>query len=154
MNCGPEIRNGGGNKSTNDLRDCDMDYNQGDEIRSERNEEVEMDAWCDTGRKDKEMSTVPTYKEQSARKTIIRHVKRRPACRYIIDMKPHEKRGQGGWMLWTQTRKSWDWKERWQMTEYDCKEPSMTIAATPHVGTSLAWRGMGEGGGRTIKANI
>ena len=65
INCGPEIRNGGGNKLTNDLRDCDMDYNQGEEIRSEINEEVEMDAWCDTGRKDKKMSTVPIHTRSS-----------------------------------------------------------------------------------------
>ena len=45
-----------------------------------------------------------------------------------MDKKPPEKeeeedRGQNGWMLWTETQKWWDLKERWRMTEDDGEEP-------------------------------
>ena len=40
------------------------------------------------------------------------------------------------WMLSTETRKWWDWKERRLMTEDDDEEPSMPIAATPDDGRS------------------
>ena len=35
------------------------------------------------------------------------------------------------WMLWSETWKWWNWKERWRMTEDNGEESSVTIAVTP-----------------------